>query len=83
LTGSPFMAIAALWREGKGNQPPSVTMPTTVPGPDVAPYHDRQVAVLQLRDWRAWMELTVPEAELLNPFPAGSLAVETVRPASD
>ena len=77
------MAIAALWREGKGNQPPSFTMPTTVPGPDVAPYHDRQVAVLQLRDWRAWMELTVPEAELLNPFPAGSLAVETVRPASD
>ena len=77
------MAIAALWREGQGNQPPSFTMLTTAPGPDVAPYHDRQVAVLQPRDWEAWIALTAPEAELLKPLPAGSLAVETVRPASD
>jgi putative SOS response-associated peptidase YedK len=83
LTGLPFMAIAALWREGQGNQPPSFTMLTTAPGPDVAPYHDRQVAVLQPRDWEAWTALTAPEGELLKPLPAGSLAVETVRPASD
>ena len=34
-------------------------------------------------DWAAWINLTVPEAELLKPLPSGSLAVETVRPASD
>jgi putative SOS response-associated peptidase YedK len=77
------MAIAGLWREGQDNQPPSFAMLTTVPGPDVAPYHDRQVAVLRPTDWAAWINLTVPEAELLRPLPSGSLAVETVRPASD
>jgi putative SOS response-associated peptidase YedK len=83
LTDAPFMAIAGLWREGQGNQPPSFTMLTTAPGPDVEPYHNRQVAVLQPKDWRAWIELTVLQSELLKPLPAGALAVETVRAASD
>jgi len=34
------MAIAGLWREGRGNQPPSFAMLTTEPGPEVQPYHD-------------------------------------------
>jgi putative SOS response-associated peptidase YedK len=83
LADARFMAIAGLWREGQGNQPASFTMLTTAPGPDVAPYHDRQVAALHPRDWAAWIGLTAPEAELLKPLPAGSLAVETVRAASD
>lgn len=83
LNGSPFMAIAGLWREGSGNQPPSFTMLTTEPGPDVAAYHNRQIAVLQPEDWSAWLYLTKSENELLRPLPAGSLNVETVRGASD
>jgi putative SOS response-associated peptidase YedK len=83
LTDAPFMAIAGLWREGQENQPPSFTMLTTAPGPDVAPYYNRQVAVLRPADWAAWINLTVPEAELLKPLPGGSLTTETVRPASD
>jgi putative SOS response-associated peptidase YedK len=83
LTGAPFMAIAGLWREGKGNQPPSFAMLTTAPGPDVAPYHERQVAVLRPEDWAAWIALSAPEADLLKPLRGGALAVETVRPASD
>lgn len=46
LTDSPMMAIAGLWRDGNGNQPPSFTMVTTRPGPVVARIHDRQVVVL-------------------------------------
>lgn len=76
------MAIAGLWREGAGNKPPTFTMLTTEPGPDVAPYHNRQVVVLQPADWAAWIHLTKPEAELLRPLPRGSLAVETVRQGS-
>jgi putative SOS response-associated peptidase YedK len=83
LADAPFMAIAGLWRPGEGNQPPSFTMLTTAPGPDVAPYHDRQVAVLHPKDRRPWIELTMPEAELLKPLPEGALTVETVRPASE
>lgn len=83
LSDAPFMAIAGLWREGKGNQPPAFTMLTTAPGPDVAPYHHRQVAVLHPKDGAAWIELSGPEADLLKPLPEGALTVETVRPPSD
>lgn len=83
LNGQPFLAIAGLWREGKGNHPASFTMLTTEPGPDIAHYHDRQVVVLRPADWSAWINLTKPEAELLKPLPAGSLNEETVRQGSD
>ena len=83
LKDAPFMAIAGLWREGEGNQPPSFTLLTTEPGPDVAPIHNRQIVVLRPEHWLAWLDLAKPESELLRPLPQGSLAVETVRPASD
>ena len=54
-------------------------MLTTAAGPDVAPYHNRQVVVLQPEDWAAWIRLTKPEDELLRPLAAGSLVVHTVR----
>lgn len=80
LKDSPVMAIAGLWREDEGEL--SFTMLTTEPGPDIAPYHDRQVVVLRPEDWAHWLFLTRPEEELLRPLPAGSLTVETVRPES-
>lgn len=83
LNDAPFMAIAGLWKEGKGNQPPAFTMLTTAPGPDVAPIHNRQIVVLRPQDWWAWLGLTKPEGELLRALPAGSLAVEEVRRGSD
>jgi putative SOS response-associated peptidase YedK len=52
-------------------------------GPDVEPYHSRQVVVLRPEDWAAWMYLTKPENELLRPLPEGLLNVKTVREASD
>lgn len=58
-------------------------MLTTSPGPDIEPYHNRQVVVLRPEDWAAWLYLTKPQAELLQPLPAGSLAVETVRKGQD
>ena len=83
LKGSPLMAIAGLWREPeKDGEPPSFTMLTTTPGPDIEPYHDRQVVVLRPEDWAHWLFLTRPETELLKPLPKGSLSVETVRPES-
>jgi putative SOS response-associated peptidase YedK len=79
LNDAPFMAIAGIWREQQRNQPPAFTMLTTAPGPDVRPFHNRQVAVLRPQDWKAWIYLEKPEAELLRPLAAGSLNVETVR----
>jgi putative SOS response-associated peptidase YedK len=51
-------------------------MLTTEAGPDVVPYHNRQVVVLQREDWGAWLDLTRPEAELLRPLPTGSLTAQ-------
>jgi putative SOS response-associated peptidase YedK len=52
------------------------TMLTTEPGPDIAPYHNRQVAVLPSSDWRAWLDYSAPGRELISRAPAGTLRVE-------
>jgi putative SOS response-associated peptidase YedK len=79
LAGSPMLAVAGLWREGAGEGTATFTMLTTAPGPDIAPFHDRQIVVLLVQDWASWLYLDRPEAELLKPLPAGSLAVSLNR----
>ena len=51
------------------------TMLTTEPGPDVAPYHNRQIAVLPSSEWKAWLDYSAPAGELLKPVPQGTLNV--------
>lgn len=55
------------------------TMLTTAPGPDVKPYHDRQICILPPGDGLAWLRLSAPENTLLRPLPIGSLRVKTLR----
>jgi putative SOS response-associated peptidase YedK len=79
LVGSTITAIAGIWRDGTDGQPPAFTMLTTKPGPDIAPFHDRQIVILRPEDWAAWIDLSKPEAELLRPLPEGSLMAETIK----
>jgi putative SOS response-associated peptidase YedK len=72
--GGEPMAIAGLIRTQPGIGE-AFTMLTTEPGPDVAPYHGRQVAVLGSAEWSQWLDPQVPAAELLRPAPAGMLQV--------
>ena len=80
MKGERWFCFAGLWTppadgdESEGR----FTILTTAPGPDVAPYHDRQVVVLPRAHWADWLDLTRPEAELLQPTPAGVLEVEQV-----
>jgi len=54
------------------------TLLTIDPGPDVAPYHDRQIAILPREHWAAW--LGKPDAQPpLSPAPAGLLQVRQLR----
>ena len=76
LAGAHWFCIAGIIRPDALDAAPCFTMLTTEPGPDVAPYHDRQVVVLRREHWRAWLDLERPEAELLRPLPAGSLHAE-------
>ena len=75
LADADWFAIAGLVRADAIDHADCFTMLTTAPGPDVAPYHDRQVAVLSPADWLAWLDLCRPEAELLRPLPPGAIEV--------
>ncbi|KGM35899.1 SOS response-associated peptidase [Inquilinus limosus] len=77
LAGEPWFCIAGLWR-AVPELGEAFTMLTTAPGPDIAPYHDRQVAVLRRADWAAWLGGLASAKALLQPLPAGSLMVERV-----
>lgn len=72
-----WFCIAGLWRTTDVGE--AFTMLTTPPGPDVAPYHNRQVAVLGRADWSAWLDPTTPAPGIIKPLPPGTLVVERVR----
>jgi len=78
-TDNDWFCFAGLWRPMPDGAGEAFTLLTTEPGADVATIHDRQMVVLDRRDWLAWLDLTRPESELLRPFSAGSLAVQQVR----
>ena len=71
MTGEPWFCIAGVMRDG------AWSMLTVEPGPDIAPYHSRQVVVLGPSAWRTWLGGDQPEA-VLRPAPAGTLQVERV-----
>ena len=77
MPGEEFFCIAGLCR-GAG-EAARFTMLTIPPGPDVAPYHDRQIVPLAPGDWKAWLDPFTPSSELLIAGAAGTLAVEKVR----
>lgn len=66
-TGEDIFAIAGLVRDDR------FTLLTCAPGPDITPYHDRQIVILERGDWADW--LSKGEAPL-GPLPAGALSVE-------
>jgi putative SOS response-associated peptidase YedK len=77
LPGEPVFAVAGLWREDQ--QGAAFTMLTTSPGPDVAPFHDRQIVVVPPQRWGEWLYLHQQESTLLAPLPPGSLQVSMAR----
>ena len=74
LVGASSFWIAGLIKDG------AFAMLTTPPGPDIAPYHDRQIVLLPQGRASDWLDLSRPQAELLKPSPAGALRVEKVFP---
>ena len=83
LADGPFLFVAGLWREGKEGKGDSFTMLTTAPGPDIAPFHDRQIVILPPQDLSHWLFLTKPQSELLRPLPKGSLTHQQIRAGTD
>lgn len=77
LADNPVFWIAGVVRDG------AFALLTTEPGPDIAPYHDRQIVILPTGRVMEWLDLSAPEKELLTPLPGGSLVVTRVFPEPD
>ncbi len=77
MKDEPWFCIAGLWKKTP-DQGEAFTMLTTEPGPDVAPYHGRQIVVLGRKDWQRWLDPAVSSREVLKPLPAGSLDVTQI-----
>jgi putative SOS response-associated peptidase YedK len=75
--GEPIFAIAGIWRETE-DVGEAYTMLTMEPGPDIAPYHDRQIVILERDSWADWLDPSVSAKPLIKPLPAGSLSVEQI-----
>lgn len=70
--GAPFLGVAGFIRDDR------FTLLTCPPGPDVAPYHDRQIVLLPPERWAQWLDAAAP-APPIGPAPAGTLAVTQLR----
>jgi putative SOS response-associated peptidase YedK len=72
--GNGHFAIAGLVRSHP-DVGEAFTLLTVPPGPDVEPYHGRQVALLQPDKWRAWLDGSARSLDMLAPSAAGDLEV--------
>lgn len=77
MTDEPLFCVAGLWKDEGYGLASSFTMLTLPAGPDVAPFHDRQVVTLAPRDWASWLYLENPAC--LHVPAAGTLTVSLVR----
>ena len=66
------------WRRIHTRYGEAFTMLTMVPGPDIAPYHDRQIVILDRADWGAWLDPSVSSKSLIKELPAAALEVKQV-----
>jgi putative SOS response-associated peptidase YedK len=73
----PIFCIAGIWRNAPGIGE-AFTMLTMPPGPDISPYHDRQIVILDRSAWNDWLNPAVSARSVIKPLPAGSLAVQQV-----
>ena len=77
MRDNPIFCVAGIWRETK-DVGQAFTMLTMEPGPDIAPYHDRQIVIVERDAWADWLDPSVSAQSIIRPLPAGSLLVEQV-----
>jgi len=72
LAGHDWFCMAGVWRkhEQVGEAFSLLTMDA---GPDIAPYHHRQIIPLARDQWAAWLDPAVPAEDVLGWLPEGSL----------
>jgi putative SOS response-associated peptidase YedK len=69
LADGDWFYFAGVWRPATGDWPEAFAILTIEANADVAPFHDRQMAVLRRDHRMAWLDWTSREEELLRPLP--------------
>ncbi|AQR75135.1 hypothetical protein BXU08_17035 [Sphingomonas sp. LM7] len=80
LEDGNFFYLAGVWQPPTGDRLTSFAIVTIEANPDVFFYQERQGAVLLRRQNMAWLDLTVPQDELLRALPPRSFAIEEIAP---
>ena len=76
LADGDWFYFAGIWHPASGDWPEAYAILTVTANAEVAPYHDRQMAVLRRRHRMDWLDLSCPEDELLRPPRRGTFRVE-------
>lgn len=76
MKGQRWFCMAGIWREYPEGE--AFTLLTMDAGPDIAPYHHRQIIPLAPESWADWLDPDVPAAQVLQWLPGGSLEVTQV-----
>lgn len=75
LSDGDWFYFAGIWRPATREWPEAYAVLTIPANDDIAPFHDRQMAVLRREQRMAWLDLTCPEEDILRPLPGGSFKV--------
>jgi len=78
LDGGNFFYLAGIWEPAMGEWPISYRVITVPANPEVARYQERHGAIIHRRQVMQWLDLTVPEIDLLETPPARTFVVEEI-----
>ncbi|ACI58360.1 putative SOS response-associated peptidase YedK [Rhizobium leguminosarum] len=76
LANGDWFYFAGIWQPAIEGWPQAYAILTIEANADIAPFHDRQMAVLTRDQRMAWLDDLVPEEEILRPLPAGTLRIK-------
>jgi putative SOS response-associated peptidase YedK len=75
LANGDWFYFAGIWRPATVDWPEAYAVLTVEANGDVAPYHDRQMALLTRDQRMDWLDGLIPEHEILRPPPPGTFKV--------
>ncbi len=71
-----WFCMAGIWRDSHVGE--AFSLLTMDAGPDIAPYHHRQIIPLPRDRWSAWLDPRIPAEDILTSLPTGSLEPKQV-----
>jgi putative SOS response-associated peptidase YedK len=76
MKGHRWFCMAGIWRDAHVGE--AFSLLTMDAGPDIAPYHHRQIIPLPRDKWAAWLDPRTPAEAVLQWLPSGILEVAQV-----